>query len=46
MADPQDDRLDIWCLAVILYELLFGMSPFRGVDMEEKIKKLKYEIPP
>lgn len=43
--DVQDDRLDVWCLGVMMYELLFLLSPFRGSDIKLKIKKLQYEIP-
>ncbi len=43
--DGQDDKLDVWCLGVLLYELLFLTSPFKGNDMILKIKNLDYEIP-
>jgi serine/threonine protein kinase len=45
MGDGQDDRLDVWCLGVLTYELLFLRSPFPNKDLEQKIKKLDYEIP-
>lgn len=45
MCEGQDDRLDIWCLGVLIYELLFMTSPFRNNDIESKIKKLEYDIP-
>ncbi len=40
--DKQDDKLDVWCLGVLLYELLFLTSPFKGNDMFMKIRKLEY----
>ena len=31
--EEQNDRLDIWCLGVVLYELVFLDQPFSGNDI-------------
>lgn len=28
--EPHDHTLDIWCLGVLLYELIHGDAPFKG----------------
>lgn len=33
---PHDASLDIWCLGVLLYELVHGYEPFRGKTETEK----------
>lgn len=33
---PHDYTLDIWCLGVLLYELLHGHAPFDGKNDIEK----------
>lgn len=43
--DGQDDKLDVWCLGVLMYELLFLRSPFIGANMIVQIQKLEYDIP-
>jgi len=40
---------DIWCVGVILYNMLFGYAPFQRKDVQQTydaIKNLSYTIPP
>ncbi|CAD8181572.1 unnamed protein product [Paramecium pentaurelia] len=44
---PHDHTLDIWCLGILLYELLHGEAPFKGKNDIEKcnnIVKINYQI--
>ena len=34
--EPHDFRVDIWCLGVLLFELLHGHAPFKGKNDKEK----------
>lgn len=38
---PYDKSLDIWCLGILLYELLHGYPPFKGKTDTEKINNIK-----
>jgi serine/threonine protein kinase len=38
---PYNASLDIWCLGVLLYELLHGSPPFGGKMQADKMKKIK-----
>lgn len=29
-----DERVDIWCIGVILFEMIFGKTPFENKDKE------------
>ena len=35
-----DEKVDIWCIGVLLFELLTGISPFQGFD----VQSIKYNI--
>ena len=43
-----DEKVDIWSLGIIFYELLYGLSPFHSDNMEEllnKVNKGDYFVP-
>lgn len=42
--DEQDDKVDVWCVGVILYELIFQTLPFNGSEdqMMENIRVKNY----
>ena len=37
---PHDFKLDIWCLGVLLFELIHGNPPFKGKTENEKFKSI------
>ena len=38
---PYDLKVDIWCLGVLLFELLMGFPPFLGKSNDEKCNNIK-----
>jgi WD40 repeat protein/tRNA A-37 threonylcarbamoyl transferase component Bud32 len=44
--DPIDCRTDVHGLGAILYEILTGQPPFRGIDTLEVLRKVREEEPP
>lgn len=37
---PHDATLDIWCLGILLFELLHGQAPFQGKNDIEKCNNI------
>lgn len=40
-----DMRADVWSLGVMLYECLFGYTPFRGATLEDVVNKIISDYP-
>ena len=38
---PHDHNLDLWCLGILLYELLHGHAPFKGKNDFEKCTNIQ-----
>lgn len=37
---PHDEKVDIWCLGVLMYELIMGVTPFEAVDKNDTFKRI------
>jgi carbon catabolite-derepressing protein kinase len=47
-SQPYDYRADVWCLGVLLVEMLFGTLPFapnKSRDYSQSISSLSYKLP-
>lgn len=42
---PHDHRVDIWCLGILIYEMLHGKAPFKGRTDQEKTKNISMNAP-
>lgn len=40
LKNGHDEKIDVWCVGILFYELLFGCTPFSqnlvGLDLEDK----------
>jgi len=43
--EPYDDKLDIWCLGILLYEMLHGYAPYGGRNDKEKCLNIVRNMP-
>ena len=41
LTEKYDTKVDVWALGVIMYQMLFGNTPFTGKDEEELTKNLR-----
>lgn len=39
--DQQDDKVDVWCVGVIIYELVCFQSPFQGSSEKEILENIR-----
>ncbi|KAH6772973.1 AGC cGMP-dependent and protein kinase kinase family protein [Perilla frutescens var. hirtella] len=45
LGDGHDFSVDWWCLGVMLYEMLYGTTPFRGVNRKETFYRIITRAP-
>ncbi|KAL8138943.1 hypothetical protein V2J09_004944 [Rumex salicifolius] len=43
--DGHDYAVDWWCLGVVMYEMLYGTTPFRGSDRKETFYRILSKAP-
>ena len=39
-SEPHNEKLDIWSLGILLYEILHGFPPFNGQNAKEKCQNI------
>ncbi|KAG6414692.1 hypothetical protein SASPL_122065 [Salvia splendens] len=45
LGDGHDFAVDWWCLGVMLYEMLYGSTPFRGANRKETFYRIVTRVP-
>ncbi|XP_042066994.1 serine/threonine-protein kinase OXI1-like [Salvia splendens] len=45
LGDGHDFAVDWWCLGVMLYEMLYGATPFRGANRKETFYRIVTRVP-
>ena len=38
--ETYDNKIDIWCLGILLYEICFGFTPFYAKEPKEKLQNI------
>jgi serine/threonine protein kinase len=41
---PYDNKVDIWALGILLFEMIQGVAPFRGESGQDVINEMKKPI--
>jgi len=36
-----DEAVDVWCLGILMYEMLYGFPPFHSKKKEETFEKIR-----
>ena len=44
LKEPHDSKVDIWCLGILLFEMIQGHAPFQGTKQEVVLGKMQSSI--